>query len=83
MLYIYALCVYLLENGLVYGIIQVKLKGAGKLAQRVKELSAKPDDLSPILGTHSGRREPAPQSRPLTSACAQIIGGGDGDSLPL
>jgi hypothetical protein len=35
-----------------------KHHGADKMAQRGKALAAKPDDLSLILGTHCGRREP-------------------------
>lgn len=39
------------------------------MAQKVKVLATKPDDLSSILRTylHGGKREPISKSRPLTS----------------
>ena len=38
---------------------------AVELAQQVKVLAVKPDDLSLILGTHDGRN-PLPENCPLT-----------------
>lgn len=45
--------------------------GASDMAQKIKVLAVKPEDLNSIPSTSSGRREPIPVNSPLISTQAQ------------
>lgn len=44
--------------------------GTSKMVKWVKALAVKPDHLSSTYGTYGGRKEPPPESCPLTPTCA-------------